>query len=332
MRIVIDLLGTDKAPFPEIDAVELFLKENPDSFLYIVGTPEYKNQIKLDGKYEFIEAENRIYFDEKPSVVLRTKKNSTIALGLSLLKEGKADAFVSAGNTGAVLAYSIKILGRLKGVKRPAICALFPTYKGFCAVLDVGANAFVRPSFLYQFGVMGKIFVEEIMGIENPKIALLSIGEEETKGNELIMKAKDLFEKDKNLNFIGFIEGNEILKDKADVVVTDGFTGNTLLKFGEGVVEFTYDFFFESIKNSLKNKIGFYFMKNSFKSFFKKLSYEEFGGAPLLGINGDVFISHGRSSKIAIKNALKSALKFVELRINEKIENSLIEFEKVDMD
>ncbi|MEO0255550.1 MAG: phosphate acyltransferase PlsX [candidate division WOR-3 bacterium] len=332
MRIVLDLLGTDKAPSPEIAGAELFLKENPKSFLYIVGTPEFKNQIKFNGRYEFIEAENRVYFEEKPSEVLRTKKNSTIAIGLSLLKEGKADAFVSAGNTGAILAYSIKILGRLKGVKRPAICALFPSHKGFCAVLDVGANAFVRPLFLYQFGVMGKIFVEEIMGIKNPRIALLSIGEEETKGNELIMKSKELFEKDPNLNFIGFIEGNEILKGKADVVVTDGFTGNTLLKFGEGVVEFTHNFFLDSIESSIKNKIGFYFMKNSFKSFFKKVSYEEFGGAPLLGINGDVFISHGRSSKIAIKNALKSALKFVELRINEKIEKSLLEFEKVDIE
>ncbi len=332
MRIVLDLLGTDKAPFPEISGAELFLKENPDSFLYIVGTPEFKNQIKFDGRYEFIEAENRVYFEEKPSEVLRTKKNSTIALGLSLLRDGKADAFVSAGNTGAVLAYSIKILGRLKGVKRPAICALFPTHEGFCAVLDVGANAFVRPLFLYQFGVMGKIFVEEIMGIKNPRVALLSIGEEETKGNELIIKAKELFERDQNLNFIGFIEGNEILKGKADVVVTDGFTGNTLLKFGEGVIEFTYDFFLDKIKNSFKNKIGFYFMKNSFKSFFKKLSYEELGGAPLLGINGDVFISHGRSSENAIKNALKSALKFSDLKVSEKIEKLLIEFEKVDID
>ncbi|MEN3044216.1 MAG: phosphate acyltransferase PlsX [Candidatus Hydrothermales bacterium] len=332
MKIVLDLFGTDRAPHPELKGAQLFLEENPNNFLYLVGTKDLKNEVKLSEKVEFVEAEERVFSDEKPSDVLKTKKNSTIAIGLNLLKEGKADVFFSAGNTGAVLAYSIKILGRLKGVKRPAICALFPTEKNFCAVLDVGANADSRPIFLYQFGVMGKIFVEEVMGIENPRVALLSIGEEKTKGNELIIKAKEIFERDKSLNFIGFIEGNEILKGKADVVVTDGFTGNALLKFGEGLVEFTYDFFFSLIKKSIKNIIGFYLMKNVFKSFLKKLSYEELGGAPLLGINGSVFIGHGRSSEIAIKNALKSALKYSELNVGLKIEKSLVEYEDVNLE
>jgi len=323
MRLVLDLLGTDNAPVPEINGAEEFLRENPDTFLYIIGTAEFKNKITLKGNFKFIEAEERVFFDEKPSEVIKKKKNSTMAIGLRLLKEGKADAFVSAGNTGALLAYSITILGRLKGVKRPAICALFPTYTGFCAVLDVGANADARPLFLYQFGVMGKVFTEEILGIENPRIAIVSIGEEETKGNELILKTKELFEKDKSLNFIGNIEGNEILKGKADVVVTDGFTGNVLLKFGEGVVEFMFKFFKEGIEKSFKNKIGGLILKDLFYEFGKKVSYEEFGGAPLLGVNGNIFISHGRSSKVAIKNALKTAFKFSKLNVNKKIQEAL---------
>ncbi len=323
MRLILDLLGSDNAPLPELKGAEEFLKENPDIPLYIIGTPEFRNKINIKGNFEFIEAEEKVFFDDKPSEVIKKKKNSTMAIGLRLLKEGKADAFVSAGNTGALLAYSITILGKLKGVKRPAICALFPTYKGFCAVLDVGANADARPLFLYQFGVMGKIFVEEILGVKNPKIAIISIGEEEIKGNELILKTKELFERDKNLNFIGNIEGNEILKGKADVVVVDGFTGNSLLKFGEGVVEFMFKFFKENTKKSLKNKIGGLILKNLFYDFGKKVSYEEFGGAPLLGINGNVFVSHGRSSFNAIKNALKTALKFSKLNVNSKTKKAL---------
>jgi len=326
MRLALDLLGTDNAPFPEIGGVEEFLRENPDTFLYLIGTEEFKNKINLKGNFEFIEAKEKVFFDEKPSEVIKKKKDSTMAVGLGLLKEGKADAFVSAGNTGALLAYSIKILGRLKGVKRPSICALFPTYKGFCAVLDVGANADARPLFLYQFGVMGKIFAEEILGIKNPRIAIVSIGEEETKGNELILKTKKLFEKDKSLNFIGNIEGNEILKGKADVVVADGFTGNVLLKFGEGVVEFIFKFFKEGIERSFKNKIGGLILKDLFYEFGKRLSYEEIGGAPLLGVNGNVFVSHGRSSKVAIKNALKNALKYSKLNVNRKIQEALKSF------
>ncbi len=323
MRLVLDLLGTDNAPLPEINGAQEFLRENPDTFLYIIGTPDFKNKVTLKGNFEFIEAEERVFFDEKPSEVIKKKKKSTMAIGLRLLKEGKADAFVSAGNTGALLAYSITILGRLKGVKRPAICAIFPTYTGFCAVLDVGANADARPLFLYQFGVMGKVFTEEILGIESPKIAIVSIGEEETKGNELILKTKELFERDKSLNFIGNIEGNEILKGKADVVVADGFTGNVLLKFGEGVVEFMFRFFKEGINKSFKNKIGGLILKDLFYEFAKKVSYEELGGAPLLGVNGNVFISHGRSSKVAIKNALKTAFKFSKLNVNKKIQEAL---------
>ncbi len=322
-KLALDLLGTDCAPQPEIEGAEEFIEENPNVFLYLIGTKDIKDKITLKNNFEFIETREKVYFHEKPSEVIKKKKDSTMAVGLHLLKEGKADAFVSAGNTGALLAYSIRILGRLKGVKRPAICALFPTYKGFCAVLDVGANADVRPLFLYQFGVMGEIFVKEILGIDKPKIAIISIGEEETKGSELTLKTKELFESNKNLNFIGNIEGNEILKGKADVVVTDGFTGNVLLKFGEGVIEMVQKFFKEGVISNFKYKLGALLMKNLFYEFRKKVSYEEFGGAPLLGINGNVFVAHGRSNKIAIKNALKTALKFSELNVNHKIEKAL---------
>jgi glycerol-3-phosphate acyltransferase PlsX len=323
--IIIDLLGTDRAPDPEIRGVEEFIKENRRTKIIAVGFPELEERIKNIERVEFVGVSEKVESSDKPAEVLKTKKNSSIAVGLRLLKEKRGDGFISAGNTGAVLAFSIKILGRLNGVKRPAICALFPSTHGYAAVLDVGANAESRPIFLYQFARMGEVFVKEILGIKDPKIALLSIGEEETKGNELIKKTREIFEEHNVKNFIGHIEGNEILKGKADVIVTDGFTGNVLLKFGEGVVERVGDFFKKEISKSFLYKIGALFMKGVFVDFRKEVSYEEIGGAPLLGINGNVFICHGRSNYIAIKNAIKTALRYIELNVNEKIRKVLSE-------
>lgn len=250
---------------------------------------------------------------------MRRKKRSSIRLGAELVKDGRADAFVSTGNTAAVVYISRKILGALQGVHKPALALLVPTLRGRTLLLDVGANANCLPNDLEQFAVMGKIFMEQILGLERPSIGLMSIGEEESKGNDLTKEAHEKLQASA-MNFIGNVEGKDIYSGKADIIVSDGFTGNVALKASEGVVETLFSLARREITKNLLAKIGFFLLKRNMKSLFKKMDYSEYGGAHLLGLNGVCIVGHGRSSPNAVKNAIRMAKDFVVNRVQEKIQ------------
>jgi len=261
---------------------------------------------------------------ESPTLSFRKKKNSSIQVGLNLVKEGKADAFVSAGNTGAAMTASGFILGRLPEVDRPVLAGILPSEKRHFVMLDMGSNVDCKPHHLAQFAIMGNFFAKNILGIQNPSVALLNIGEEKDKGNSLTLTTYKLLEK-MNLNFHGNIEGKELTKGKVDVVVCDGFVGNSMLKFGEGISKLFMDFFKREAKTSLLSLIGLFLLKPAFKRFQKKFDYDEYGGAHLLGVNGISIIAHGSAGKVAIKNALKTAMLGVENKVVEKIKSAIIE-------
>ncbi len=325
IRVALDALGTDHAPEPEVRGALQAVETWPDLEVFLVGhrdqvTPHLKHP---HPRIHLVHAEQRVEMTDKPSAVLKAKPHSSIAEGLRLVKEGKAQAFVSAGNTGAVMAFSLFILGRIKGIKRPAIGAFFPTLQNPALVLDVGANAVVKPMHLYQFAWMGTLFYQHMLGGPQPRVGLLSIGEEATKGNETVIEARRLLEQDSQLNFVGFVEGNDVLFSKADVVVTDGFTGNVMLKFGEGVVSFIAQLVKAEIKKDPLALAGALLVKGALNRVKKRIDYEEYGGSLLLGVNGVVMIAHGRSSPRAIKNALKHARHLAEERVVDRVGEQL---------
>ena len=262
--------------------------------------------------------------DESPITALRKKKNTSIAVALSLHRQGRVDAVVSAGNTGAVMASSVWTLKRLEGVDRPAIASFFPTEKEPIIVLDVGANADCKPLNLYQFAVMGSIYARSILGRRNPRVGLLSIGEESSKGNELTLEAHRLLGRS-SLNFIGNLEGKDILTGDVDVVVCDGFVGNVILKFTESIERILTTHFNKHLRSNLRSKLGALLLKPVFENFRKDFDYAEYGGAPLLGIDGVSIICHGKSSPKAISNAILVARRMVREGINEMIKQRLKE-------
>jgi glycerol-3-phosphate acyltransferase PlsX len=249
----------------------------------------------------------------------RRKEKSSIRIGTQLVKDREADAFVSAGNTAAVVYISKKVLGALQGIERPALSLLVPTLKGLTLLIDVGANINCKPVHLEQFALMGKVFMENVLGQENPKVALMSIGEERGKGNDL---TKEVYQRlsSSALNFVGNVEGKDIYSGQADVIVSDGFTGNIALKVSEGVVE---TFFYMVRKEIMKNffaKIGFALMKRNMRKIYQRIDYSEYGGAHLLGLDGVCIVGHGRSNPHAVSNAVRMAKDFVAQRVQEKIQ------------
>ncbi len=330
-RIAIDAMGSDRAPDVEVRGTLNYLREHPDdTIVYLVGREqEIRDALKKynDGKdyhprIEIVHAPLVVTTHEKPSEALRQKKESSIAIGLNLHKEGLANAFVSAGHTGAVMAFSIFTIGRIKDVKRPAIGALFPTLTGSNLVLDVGANVDVTPQVMFQFGILGSVFYSILFDVHRPRVGILSIGEEEVKGNQLVIKARSLYERS-DLNFVGFVEGHEILGDKADVIVMDGFTGNVLLKFGESVFSTLVRLIKREVKKSPRYMLGAMMMKGAFENVKKHADFEEYGGAPLLGVRGNVIICHGRSTPRAIYNAIDVSRKLYTHRLVNRIEERI---------
>jgi len=267
-------------------------------------------------------AEQVVAMDDIPAKVLRSKKKSSMKIGVDLVKNGEADAFVSAGNTGAVLAYSTFILRPLKGVDRPAIAIQLPTLKGTSILLDAGANVDCKTSQLFQFGIMGHVFAKYILGKENPGVGLLSIGEEDGKGNEI---TKEVFQmlKNSHINFIGNIEGKEVYRGNADVIVCDGFTGNVALKISESLAEMIGSNLKLMFQSSWTSKLGYFLLKPQLAEFKKKVDHSETGGAPLLGVNGVCIIAHGSSSPKAIKNAINRAKELIEKKINLHIQEDI---------
>jgi len=327
MRIAIDAMGGDNAPLANIQASIEASKQVTGLDIVLTGREQEIKQCfsELNVPYQnftIIHAPQIIEPHEMPADAFRKKKNSSIAAGIRLLKKREVEAFVSAGNTGAVVAFSILNLGRLKGVLRPALASFFPVESGCTLALDVGATSDTKSMNLFQFAIMGSIYVEKIVGIQRPTIALLSIGEERTKGKDITYEAFALLERSP-LNFMGNIEGNDILYGKANVVVMEGFVGNAMLKFGESVVHILGDAIKNAVRGNLRYKIGGILLRPAIKGLFNKMSYEEYGGAALLGVDGIVIVSHGRSKVKAIKNAILAAYKNAHEKINEIISLNL---------
>ncbi len=327
MRIAIDAMGGDNAPDEivsgALEATEL-LEKNDE--LILVGPkdivePRVPSKFRKKG-VTIVDAPEVIGMDEAPIESLRNKRNSSIAVMAKMAKEGQADAVISAGNTGAcVVAFQMR-MRNLAGVNRPGIAVVFPTFEGPVTICDVGANIACKPINLYQYGVMAKMYSKHVLGIENPRVGIMSIGQEEGKGDEIVKKARELMKSDVNLNFIGNIEGRDIFKGVCDVVVCDGFVGNVILKLTEGVV----DGLFQAIKHELGEEKLLLVMK--FKPvmmrIYKKYDYHEYGGAPLLGLNGTALICHGASESRTIKNAIMTAKAFHTKKINDKITEYLL--------
>ena len=268
-------------------------------------------------------APETVGMDESPSAALRKKKHSSIRVGLELVKRGEADAFISAGNTGAVMATAMVTLGSLPGVERPAIALIVPTLRGQSILLDAGANADCKPRHLLQFAIMGDIYARQVMGKKSPTVGLLSIGEEESKGNELTREAFKELEEERSLNFTGNVEGREVFSGAADIIVCDGFTGNIALKISESAAEFFTVLLKEELEKGLVGKLGALLTRGAFRRFKKRVDYTEYGGAPLLGVGGMCIISHGRSTAKAIKNAIRVAAECVENKVIEHIREGI---------
>lgn len=328
IRIAVDAMGGDFAPGNVISGALDALRETNNRFeVLLVGKEQLiRSHLTSSGverlSYSIVDAPEIIDMHDGATAVLKQKKNSSIGIGMTLHKEGQADAFVSAGHTGAMVSASTLILGRLDGVSRPTIGAFLPSEKGVCLLVDAGANVDCRPQHLYEFAIMGSIYAREMFHFENPSVGLLSIGEEASKGNEAVKEAHKLLTKS-NLNFIGNVEGRDILNGKVQVVVCDGFVGNIILKFGESVPSFLKSKLKEYFGNNILLKLMGGLMKSSLRSVFKSMDYEEFGGVPVLGVKGVAIIGHGKSTPKAIKNMILKAEETVRKRINERIQNAL---------
>ena len=331
MKIVLDAMGGDKIPETPIEGAIEALEMLDGSFeIILVGDrerieTELKARRYLNPRLCVEHAPETIGMSEPPAQALKKKKNSSISVGLKLQREGKADAFISAGNTGAVMAQSLLTLGRIKGISRPAIMTIFPTMRKPCIVLDVGANVDSKPIHLLHFAVMGHVYAREFLDRPHPKIGLLSIGEEPTKGDELTVSTHSLL-KESRLNFIGNVEGRDIIQGIADVVVCDGFVGNVILKLSESVIYLVMSMIKSATSVSPVRRLGALLMKPTFDVLRKNLNYEEYGGAPLLGIGGVSIICHGGSSAKAIRNAINTARFAVKREINRHIRAQLEAF------
>lgn len=326
IKIAVDGMGSDNSPQSEVEGAIEAARAFEVRVLLVgkeaVLAPLLK-QAGGDGlAIEIRNATQVVEMDERPVVALRKKRDSSIRVAAELVRAGLAGGLVSAGNTGAVLAISKTVLGVVPGVDRPALAAILPTLTGHAVLLDVGANVACKPHHLVQFAVMGTLFCRIIIGIHSPRVGLMSVGEEESKGNELTKEVHKTLKKI-NLNFIGNVEGRDVYNGRADVIVCDGFTGNVALKTSEGLIEAVLKLLKDELSSNLQAKLGALLSQQSFKRLKKRLDYSEYGGAPLLGLRGVTIICHGRSSSNAIKNAIRVAREFVENQVNAKLESEL---------
>jgi len=327
ITIALDAMGGDHAPRAEVEGAILAARELGVRVL-LVGVEETVRQEMARHKLrdlpiEVVNANDVITMCDSPSHAFRRKKESSLHVAARLVRDGKADALVSAGNTGAVMTVARFVLGTLPSVDRPALAAAFPNMKEKVSIiLDVGANVDSKPEQIEQFAVMGEIYYRTIWGVKRPRVALLSIGEEEMKGNELTREAAALL-KLTSLNFTGNVEGRDVFRGNVEVVVCDGFIGNIALKISEGVVEHLGGMLKKAIKSSLTSQLGYALSKRAFDDFRKRTDYSEYGGAPLLGVKGITVIGHGRSNPNAVKNAIRVAAELCRARVNEKIEQEL---------
>ncbi len=323
MKIVVDAMGGDRAPQVVVEGAVAATKE-VDSEIVLVGD-EAKIEFLLQkarysgDKISIYPSSEVIEMHESPAASVRRKRHSSIVVGLNLIKNGEGDAFFSAGNTGAVVCAATLGLGLLPDIERPGIAIVTPTLKGLSLIVDVGANIDSKPLHLLQYAAMGRTYLENIFNVPNPTVGLLNIGEEETKGTEFLKETYDLLS-NKPINFIGNVEGKALFSGKCDIIVCDGFIGNVALKVIEGTAEAIQVFLKRRLlRSNLLGKLGLFLLKPTFSKFKKDLDYSEYGGAPLLGVNGVVIIGHGRSNVKAIKNAIRVATHEVAHQVNQKI-------------
>lgn len=327
ITIALDAMGGDHAPRAEVEGAVLAARQYGVRIVLVGIEPKVRAELNRHShrglSIDIVNATEVITMEDSPSHAFRKKRDSSVHVGAKMVRSGQADALVSAGNTGAVMAIARFVLGQLPSVDRPALAAAFPTAKGNPAVLlDVGANVDSKPEQLEQFAIMGEIYYRTIFGTRRPRVAILSIGEEEMKGNELTREASNRL-KQTGLNFTGNVEGKDFFKGNVDVIVCDGFIGNIVLKISEGLVEHVGGMLKKALKSSVSAQVGYVLSRHAFDEFRKKIDYSEYGGVPLLGVRGITVIGHGRSNSNAIKNAIRVANELCRAKVNEKIEQEL---------
>jgi glycerol-3-phosphate acyltransferase PlsX len=332
-KVVLDAMGSDHAPHVEIDGA-LAATRDLGIKVILVGQPE-KVEPELrrcgwrgdgDRGIELVEAAEVIGMDEPVATAVRRKKKSSLRVGSKLVNDGRADGFVSAGNTGAAMATAKMVIGMLPGVDRPALAALIPTKSAKpTLLLDVGANSECKAHHLVQFAIMGDAYTRAVLGTHRPVVGLMSIGEEEAKGNDLTKEAFPMLRQMSGLNFVGNVEGRDLFSGAVDVIVTDGFTGNVMLKLAEGLTEAMLSMIKRELTASAVTKAGAVLAKPAFRNIKKRLDYSEYGGAPLLGVRRIVLVAHGSSNARAIRNAIRSVKEFSENRASESIERGIAE-------
>ncbi len=326
IKIAVDAMGSDHAPHSEVDGAVTAARAYDVGVILVGREDVVRPLVKERGgdrlPIEIRHAQQAIAMDEQPVVALRKKKDSSVHVAAGLVRDGESSGLVSAGNTGAVMAISKMLIGVVPGVDRPALATVVPTLSGHAVLLDVGANVTCKPHHLVQFALMGHLFSKQIVGVNAPRVGLMSVGEEESKGTDL---TKGVYKslKQLHINFIGNVEGRDIYNGRADVIVCDGFTGNVALKTSEGLVEAVLTLLKDELSRNLQARLGALLSQQSFRRLKKRLDYSEYGGAPLLGLRGVSIICHGRSSANAIKNAIRVAKEFAENQINAKLEEEL---------
>lgn len=332
-RVAVDVMGGDNAPVEIIKGAIKAVQDRDNIKVILVGKEDIiKNELTGytydEDRVSIVHADDVITNDESPVMAIRRKKESSMVVALNLIKNGEADAFVSAGSSGAVLTGGLFIVGRIKGIERAPLAPLIPTLKGQSLLVDCGANVDAKANQLVQFARMGSVYMEEVVGIKNPTVAIVNIGTEEEKGNALVKETYPLLKECEDINFIGSIESRDIPFGGADVIVCEAFVGNVILKLYEGVAMALMEVIKEGLMSSTKSKIGALLVKDALKDSLKLLTSDDYGGAPLLGLNGLVVKAHGNSTYKEIRNAIIQCISFSEQEINKKIKARIKENEK----
>jgi len=326
MRIAVDAMGGDHAPQINVDGAVAAAREFDISTL-LVGRAKLLEDLLSDSGYsggniEIVDASEVVSMADPATAAIRKKRNSSIRVAANCVRDGRAQGLVSAGHTGAAMVSAKMVIGTIEGVDRPALATILPNLSGHCLLLDVGANPDAKTQHFKEFAVMGSLYAQLAFGKKQPSIGLMSIGEEDSKGTD---RTKEAFKtlKETGLHFVGNVEGRDVFNGSVDVIVTDGFTGNVILKVSEALAEMVENLLREEIKKTLKASVGFLLSRSAFRSFKSRLDYSEYGGAPLLGVKGCVIICHGRSTAKAIKNAIRFASEFSRQGLAEKIQSSI---------
>jgi glycerol-3-phosphate acyltransferase PlsX len=334
MKIVVDAMGGDHAPPVVVDGAVQAARDLGLEIVLVGQRGAVTSELERHDTAGLVlsvhHADEMIDMDEhNPAAAVKAKKDSSMVVGMDMIRRQQGDAFFTAGHSGGALAAALFRLGRIRGIKRPALSTIFPsqTPQGYCFLLDIGANADCKPEYLLQFAIMGSVYAERVLGVPNPRVAIVSNGEEEGKGNQLVQETVPLL-KASPLNFVGNAEGKDIPWGVADVVVTDGFTGNVIIKLAEGVSKMLMDILKEELTARSVSKVGALLARPSFDAVRSRLDYREYGGAPLLGVDGVVLVGHGRSDALAIRNAIRMTAQTVENGVLDAIKQGIARYEQ----